>query len=735
MESAENSDVASVAAMRFLAFAALAPMVALSLFTLGSHSDRCPCIKNHSDEEVVSFLKSNGSCDVQFGIDCGTHNISAACAVHLLGTNHATELECSPSQSGESPWCNASWCYVDQTNCSMDFDFGVLGAYSYATCGNLRQGSDKYYQKSMASLLRNDILRVLHPENGLKGGYLGNTECQDQEYRQNQKCKGRIADFWARSLDKLKAVEIDHKIIGKVENGISQYFIDSKLEEAFEEYKARIPKHWLGEPTTNFDLCAFATGTGYVDLCSGSFALTHRRQAMTFMIELYTSPIFMISQSKCDFFASSDVYSLRTFWFWWVFVFSPEAWGVFVGVVFLFIVAMKCLDKFLDSLEQQDEQHLREHEPEEQGDGQSAMKKFGKCFCCLTREITDVLFGVFEAFAFQSKTSHKRDSNEPRRSRPSHILRLGLGFFIGLSMAVYGANITANMVKKKEVKGEVGSLEAAKLLSSEIKVCTHSVLEEAMRLRQDDNDNIVLIYNDTWEKVRKNLEDKKCTAALLDEEAWTTFRSRGKHEKLCEFYKEPTPEFYVPAGAVVSKRAYRTLETFRFDPNETAFFADKSGVPDVCSPNSADKRCAEIKDGVPWYMLPGLSMVAVLCGVCTLLGICHQSNGGQDDEKEEEKDQENKKKEMNAKLQRIQGDISRILQRFDPPQAEVGGEVPDVKDEELGNLPGTAASSSDTPGAAGVCLDTPGPRIGLPGTPRNKSPVPTQSSCAPTKPR
>ena len=62
---------------------------------------------------------------------------------------------------------------------------------------------------------------------------------------------------------------------------------------------------------------------------------------MTYMIELYTAPVFMVSKSKCDFFASE---SGEKFWAWWIFVFSPGAWGFFLGVVFFFIVAMKCFD-------------------------------------------------------------------------------------------------------------------------------------------------------------------------------------------------------------------------------------------------------------------------------------------------------------------------------------------------------------------------------------------------------
>eukprot|EP00435_Cladocopium_sp_Y103_P065398 s2423_g27.t1 len=706
--------------MRFVvAFAALALLVTFPGVTLGSSqkgSSTCPCIEDHWDC-VKGRLESNESCPDDFGIDCKEHKISAACAVHLYRSDAAAQLRCRPSHSGESPWCETKWCYVNPEDCSVDWDWGVLGAYSYATCGNLRQGTEKYFPKALAAFLQNDPLRVLHPQNTLDRGYLGNTECTDHydPKHPHQKCKGLVAEFWAGSLDELNKskVQIDHTVIRRGENGIDQYFIGSNITNQFEEYKQRLDLS--GWPTTNFDLCAFATGMGYVDLCSGALSLTHRRQAMTFMIELYTSPVFMVSKSTCDFLASDD-WGSEKFWVWWVFVFSPGAWGFFVGVVLLFIVAMKGLDKCIEEPQepQRDPQRAGPRAVEAQT---SAMDRFRKCFCCFA----DALFGVFEAFAFQSKTSHRRDSNKPSRSRPSHALRLGLGFFILLSTTVYGAKITAEMVSAKMVKGEFESLEEAKKGPNQVTVCTHSVFEESLEsLELHQNDKILLNYSDDWEEVLKNLNDKNCncTTALLDEEAWNTFRSRGE---LCDFYKEPTAEFYVPTGVVVSKRAYRTLETFRFAPSETATFFDKSQVPGhVCPPSAAEAVCDNIiKDGVPWYMLFSLFLVAAACALCSLIGIALHGTPGVDEENQEEEEKQKKKKSMEATLQRIDkemnmanikslldlefGKISRVLQHphSDPrSQAELAGSAtpdaaePESQNESSRNQTGGASSTS-----------------------------------------
>eukprot|EP00435_Cladocopium_sp_Y103_P057894 s569_g20.t1 len=660
------------------AFATLAPLLAFrgaSLKSSQKGSSRCPCIEEHS-EFAKAKLAFKGLHHDQFGIGCKTHKIDEGFAVQLYQSGAAAQLNCGPSP--ESPWCNTKWCYVNRENCHLNWEWGVLGQpYSYATCGNLRQGSDKYFQKSMAAFLQGDSLRVFHPENSLERGYLGNTECHDHDpnYPQNRKCRGRIAEFWATALDELNRsqVQVDHTVIRGGENGIDPYFIDFDIKNAFEEYKERFPKQWAGRPSNNFDLCAFATGMGYVDLCTGAFSLTDRRQAMTFVIELYTSPVFMVSKSKCDFLGSDDWGSER-FWAWWFMVFSPKAWLFFAGVVFFFIVAMKGLDHCFDK-ESGPAGAASSAEPGGDSDGgsstdsgrgpsaakpqTSAMDKPRKCVWCLTHRLADALFGVFEAFVFKSKTSHRRLSKKPGRSRPSHMLRLGLGFFILLSTTLYGSNITSKLILAKEVKGEIPSLQAARdiannpFIQKPITLCTNSALKEA--LESDENDDFLLGL-DTWEEVLTGLTSGTCNAALLAQEAWDTFRNRAE---LCGFYKEPTPEFYLPQGAVVSKRAYRTLETFRFAPAEPAVY--KSIVPaDSCHGASAEELC-DNKGGLPWYTFFSLFLVAATCGLCSLLGIVHKEMGGEDSEIEEEKI------EIEEENKRLRERITEVFQQREKP--------------------------------------------------------------------
>lgn len=388
---------------------------------------------------------------------------------------------------------------------------------------------------------------------------------------------------------------------------------------------------------------------------------------MTFVIELYTSPVFMVSRSKCDFLVSEDLGS-KKFWVWWFLVFSPRAWLFFLGVVFFFIVAMKCLDTLGEGTGQVDTDRsamdrcrncfwsitrkvaaafigvfeafcLKRNAMDKDN-----LDKCRNCFWSIARKVADAFIGVFEAFVLKSKTSPWRLSQRPRNSRSSHMLRLGLGFFILLSTTLYGANITSKLVSAKEVKGEFPSLQAAweiaqgpgplgpfdPLVNRNITLCTNSALKDFLNFDRKDN---FLLGLDTWEEVLTGLKSGTCNAALLAEEAWKTFRNRAE---LCGFYQNPTPEFYLPQGAVVSKRAYRTLETFRFAPTEPSVFLDKSKVPtDSCHGTSAEDLC-DNKGGVPWYTLFSLFLVAAACGLCSLLGIVHKNMGGVDSEADEE---------------------------------------------------------------------------------------------------
>ena len=569
-------------------------LVAILAISMGSEDpgnvDRCPCIAKHHDYDWVAD-KLQGL-DL-YGINCSTHEVHK---------NFSLTTGCD--QKKESPWCKSRWCYIDRDNCNLEWDYGVVWPYSYATCGNLRNGSAQFFRESMATFLGNDSLRVVHLQNTLEGGHLGNTECFNEPkdgYAKNQRCKGVINEFWSRSLARLEVSVLHDRVIQQTE--LDPYF--ATIMENFEQYRHSYPQKWMDEdgvdrPTTNFDLCAFGTGLGHWDLCAGSFALTHERQEMTYMIELFTSPVLLVSRSTCDFFATNDGHSWE-FYLWWIDVFSPEAWAFFVAVVFLCIVVMYCLDRCFDK-----DHHLGlVWQPEFQATWANVLKTMKKDGCCkgvskLLAALTGVAYafgdyvfvefalGTFEAFVFKSKTALSRRRG-PKQSRPSYMLRLGLNFFILLTTTIYGSSITAALILAKERKGEVRSLKDAipsNSTKNPVLLCAHEVLRESMKL-YDPQREINTRYETNWEDILKRLNNGACNASLMEEEAWAAYRSRGE---LCNYYAEPTPAFYIPVGSVVSKRAYRTLESFRFAPTEAVSFQNKSEVP--------KEACCHL--GTPW---------------------------------------------------------------------------------------------------------------------------------------
>jgi hypothetical protein len=144
----------------------------------------------------------------------------------------------------------------------------------------------------------------------------------------------------------------------------------------------------------------------------------------------------------------------------------------------------------------------------------------------------------------------------------------------------------------------------------------------------------------------------------------------------------------------------------RFAPSETGVFFDKSSVhPNLCPANSADALCNNIKeDGVPWYTLFSLFVVAAGCGACSLIGIAYQHIGGEDTENEEKKKKNMKDKETRMAMMEIRslldlefGKISKALQSNPRPDA-AGSAEPQVV--ESSRSTGTGVSTPRTNSSA-----------------------------------
>eukprot|EP00438_Fugacium_kawagutii_P002983 Skav211144 [mRNA] locus=scaffold4091:295420:297840:+ [translate_table: standard] len=594
-----------MALLTTLVFLALARCKTLNLGNEG----RCRCKEKHTKEfieEKELIYKSEVDGEMKdysdFGIGCRIHTRDPEFIGRIYKHDAAEQLLCD--DEARDPWCNSKWCYIDpDKSCSLDFQHGRLGKFSHATCGNLQQAWAKYAVESLAARLKGDPLRVLHLENTLDDGYMGNSNCSSidssaasrDSHVSDVDCRDSLmATFWRESLESLEnaRVLVEPKLIQNNSDSIDAFFNSNNITESFYNYSEE------GTNATNFDLCAFATGLGLVDLCSGTVALTHERQEMTYLIELYTTSAFFVSESTCVVDQP----------FWWIHVFSREAWIFFAGVVFIFTVLMYAFDEFFVS-------ECNSQMPT----GWTCRDCWKKCVFAAGLLFTCVLGIVVACIEQRPKViNHAREgtnAGEERKSRGSWCVSAGLKLFIFVTATLYASSLTSELIAGKQ-NGKYPSLEDAAKNTTGVTVCFHQVYQTLMK-RDGESSHINHLPFKNWEKLREGLEEQsKCHAAIMEEDAWNTFRSRGK---LCGFYKPPTPTFYMPTGAPVSRRAYRTLETFRF--NKTSKVANfERGRNEKLKEEKWKDKCPKTDcEKAPWQAfgtIAGAACMFCVCGSC-----------------------------------------------------------------------------------------------------------------------
>eukprot|EP00438_Fugacium_kawagutii_P002984 Skav211145 [mRNA] locus=scaffold4091:313458:315110:+ [translate_table: standard] len=397
-----------------------------------------------------------------------------------------------------------------------------------------------------------------------------------------------MATFWRESLESLEnaKVLVEPKLIQNSDS-IDDHFFN--ITESFYNYSEE------GTNATNFDLCAFATGLGWADLCSGTVALTHERQEMTYLIELYTTSAFFVSESTCIVDQA----------FWWIHVFSREAWLFFAGVVFIFTVLMYAFDEFFV-------RDCNEQMPQ----GWTCRDCWKKCVFAAGLLFTCVLGIVVACIEQRPKeikhAGEETNAGEERKSRGSWCVSAGLKLFIFVTATLYASSLTSELIAGKQ-NGKYPSLEDAAKNTTGVTVCFHQVYQTLMK-RDGESSHIKPLPFKNWEKLREGLEEQsKCHAAIVEEDAWNTFRSRGE---LCSFYKPPTPTFYMPTGAPVSRRAYRTLETFRF--NKTSKVANfERGRNEKLKEKKFQDKCPKTScEKAPWYAFGSIAGAACMFCFC-----------------------------------------------------------------------------------------------------------------------
>eukprot|EP00438_Fugacium_kawagutii_P033881 Skav219423 [mRNA] locus=scaffold571:278934:280988:- [translate_table: standard] len=618
----------------------LLALPAFSDSSRGRGHDKCQCKRKHdkwddmklqaAGENYTEFEIGNYT---KFGIGWGIHPVDPVLANVLFRNQTQMAYQCG--QNSETPACYTEWCYVDPETCAMHWEYGRLAPYSYVTCGNLRNDTELFLLSSMyLSLSEEDNLKVVHLENTLENQYMGSSSCRPMG-DQWSCSEGKIASFWRNSL-----VQLEDKLVSISHKNNESLTSDEHISEFFERFENAHPEEWTDESRADmFDRCAFATGIGVVDLCSAAFALTPLRQKTTYVIELYTAPLFLVSQLKpvqpnaCNF--NFDEENPRSFFLWWFDVFSLFAWAALIGMMVLMMAATYVVDEwdqknspFSDAWKHCSDAWQRcrccrccRCRKASEAPTPTSSQETSRCFLTAVQSavvsICKAIWTASSAFlkcmlfvlgAFYGQSSPKGEA----RSQSSKALRLGLNFFLVIATTVYAANLTAKLLDSREVEGEITSLEDAKTQNAT--VCVHKVYKAFMVAQEYDT---IATWDNNWEDILSKLENRTCQAALLEEEAWNAFRSRTP-PRLCGFYRVPDPLHYMPAGAVVSKRAYKTLESFKFSLYASRALHPQEGVDPPQCPKFADDTCQE-ETSVPGLAFLSLAIPPVLCAGCVLI--------------------------------------------------------------------------------------------------------------------
>ncbi|CAK9030463.1 unnamed protein product [Durusdinium trenchii] len=242
-------------------------------------SAECPCVNQSSEV---------------YGFGCASHDVN--------GTEEYPECGDASTAPG---WCGDQWCYVKLSECQVTVEpsenYPGLG-WSYTTCGY----RDSFSRTNITESLRGKTLRVQ---------FLGNTGGWKGNY-----CTGNLGEAC-----------VDQRGFGPVQNffdlvvgsaGIKVQQI-SELPEAVYAQRARLGQR------SNFDLCIWATGMGFLDLCVASLVMLPRRSDASPFVSLWAEPTILVgptvSSAEEVTFGQMLSAAFRPF--------SPELWLALLCVV------------------------------------------------------------------------------------------------------------------------------------------------------------------------------------------------------------------------------------------------------------------------------------------------------------------------------------------------------------------------------------------------------------------
>ena len=374
-----------------------------------SGSPECSCVDFSSDA---------------YGFGCRSHDF-----------NGTEEPDCAESAKPE--WCSDKWCYVNASTCQVTYersvDYPGLG-WSYTTCGY----RDLYSRENITQSLKGKTLRVVYLGN--TGGWKGNY-CQDAagQICEKQRGSGPVQRFF-------------DLLAGSKGFAIEQ--VKEMPQAAYDQMMRVRPQG------SQFDLCTWATGMGFVDVCVSSIVVLPRRADATPFVTLWAEPTILVGPLVEQ--RSEETLTVAYMLSAAFRPFSPGLWLAMLSVV----ISTSLMITYFETAEggQFTELHRKRDRL-----GEAVYRAFYSLCMCESR--------------FEPTTLGGR------------IVGLGLAFLLILLVCGYTATLASFLVVEKRVAPEIDSLDDA--IRRNFKICAHISHVQTLRAGGMAEENIVVIRSRT----------------------------------------------------------------------------------------------------------------------------------------------------------------------------------------------------------------------------------------------
>jgi len=415
-------------------------VVAISLVFLVSAEPegavQCPCYNSTLDG---------------YGFGCTAHDV-----------NGSTDYpECNKTSA--PAWCSDSWCYVQASSCTVTHEMStsIPGlAWSYTTCGF----RDRFSRSNITESLRGQTLRVqfLGNTGGWKGNYCPGFAGQPCQGQRGYGPVGRFFDLVAGNA------------------GITV----QQVTEVPEPVRDQLER--MGQ-RSNFDLCIWATGMGYLDVCVASLVMLPRRTDASPFVNLWSEPTILVGplvDTAADVsFGEMLGAAFRPF--------SPNLWLTLLAVVTSSSLIITYFETSPDG-QFNDLRGKREKAAE------AVYRAFYSLFMCESR--------------FEPCTLGGR------------IVGLGLAFMCILFVCGYTATLASFLVEERRLAPSVESIQDAIRLN--YKICAHPSHSITLQVNGVPPENIVevTVRSDILPAVSL-ASGSTCQVAVLSEEDFVSAQS------------------------------------------------------------------------------------------------------------------------------------------------------------------------------------------------------------------